>query len=110
MAESKNFDAAKLETKLLASNEKRNRLDNYKPGVAELTNCKEKLALSEKSITELEVDNDRLSQELDDLEQYTRRTNVRIYGIAESSEQNTDDLDINFFKTELDVDVRVVTW
>lgn len=44
------------------------------------------------------------------MEQYTRRTNVRIYGIAESSEQNTDDLDINFFKTELDVDVRVVTW
>ena len=30
--------------------------------------------------------------------------------LLKAQSKNTDDLDINFFKTELDVDVRVVTW
>ncbi|CAH3172439.1 unnamed protein product, partial [Porites lobata] len=50
-------------------------------------------------------DNYRLSQEVDDLEQYTRRTNVRIYGVAEQPEENTDNLAVDFFKSELNVDV-----
>ena len=49
---------------------------------------------------------------LDDLEQYTRRTNIRIYGIPESNVENADpreDTDIpptNFVKEELGVDLK----
>ena len=53
----------------------------------------------------MESHNYRLSQEVVDLEQYTRRTNVRIYGIAEQPEENTDNLAVDFFKSELKVDV-----
>ncbi|CAH3027372.1 unnamed protein product [Porites evermanni] len=49
----------------------------------ELTKLKNNLTLKDKAIAGLEDDNYRLSQEVDDLEQYTRRTNVRIYGVAE---------------------------
>ena len=61
--------------------------------------------LKDKAIAGLEDDNCRLSQEVDDLEQYTRRTNVRIYGVAEQPEENTDNLAVDFFKSELNVDV-----
>ena len=61
--------------------------------------------LKDKAIAGLEDDNYRLSQEVDDLEQYTRRTNVRIYGVAEQPEENTDNLAMGFFKSELNVDV-----
>ena len=48
--------------------------------------------------------NERILQQLDDLEQYPRRTNVRIYGIPESPDtENTDVLAIDFFKSELGV-------
>ena len=40
------------------------------------------------------------------MEQYTRRINVRIYGVAEPQpEENTDNLAVDFFKSELNVDV-----
>lgn len=39
------------------------------------------------------------------MEQYTRRPNVRIYGVAEQPEEITDNLAIDFFKSELNVDV-----
>ena len=39
------------------------------------------------------------------MEQYTRRTNVRIYRVAEQPEENTDNLAVDFFKSELNVDV-----
>ena len=72
----------------------------------ELTKLKNKLALKDKAIAGLEDDNYRPSQEVDDLEQYTRRTNVRIYGVAEQPEENTDNnLTVDFFKSELNVDV-----
>ena len=71
----------------------------------ELTKLKNNLALKDTAIAGLEDDNYRLSQEVDDLEQYTRRTNVRIYGIAEQPEENTDNLAVDFFKSELNVDV-----
>lgn len=41
----------------------------------------------------------------DDLEQYTRRQNVRISGIAEQDGEDTDDLIINFAKNALKVDL-----
>ncbi|XP_044167649.1 uncharacterized protein LOC122951682 isoform X3 [Acropora millepora] len=44
-----------------------------------------------------------ISQVLDDLEQYTGRTNVHIYGIAEQPDESTDNLAVDFFKCELNV-------
>ena len=39
------------------------------------------------------------------MEQYTRRNNVRIYGVAEQPEENSDNLAFDFFKSELNVDI-----
>ena len=56
--------------------------------------------------------NEALTCQLDDLEQYTRRTNIRIYGIPESNVENadpredTDNLAMNFVKEELGVDLK----
>ena len=95
LADSINFDAAGLETQLGSSEEKLNELINWNQAKIaklgeELTKLKNNLALKDKAIAGLEDDNYRLSQEVDDLEQYTRRTNVRIYGVAEQPEENTD--------------------
>ena len=49
------------------------------------------------------------NSKLDDLEKYTQRNNVRIYGLPESSNssepEDTDNLAINFFATELGVNI-----
>ena len=56
--------------------------------------------------------NEALDCRLDDLEQYTRRTNIRIYGIPESNVENggpredTDNLAMNFVKEELGVGLK----
>ena len=110
LADSINFDAAGLETQLGSLEKKLNELINSNQAKIaklneELTKLKNNLALKDTAIAGLEDDNYRLSQEADDLEQYTRRTNVRIYGIAEQPEENTDNLAVDFFKSELNVDV-----
>ena len=110
LADSINFDAAGLETQLGSSAKKLNELINSNQAKIakldeELTKLKNNLALKDKAIAGLEDDNYRLSQEVDDLEQYTRRTNVRIYGVAEQPEENTGNLAVDFFKSELNVDV-----
>ena len=59
---------------------------------------------TEDKIAKLECVNSQLLEQIDDLEQYTRRTNVRIFGIPEAAgdvRENTDDLAINFFANEL---------
>ena len=110
LADSINFDAAGLETQLGSSEKKLNELINSNQAKIakldeELTKLNNNVALKDKAIAGLEDDNYRLSQEVDDLEQYTRRTNVRIYGVAEQPEENTDNLAVDFFKSELNVDV-----
>ena len=92
LADSINFDAAGIGAQLSSSEEKLNELiDSNQSKIAkldeELTKLKNNQALKEKAIAGLEDDNYRLSQEVDDLEQYTRRTNVRIYGVAELPEE-----------------------
>ena len=82
-----------METQLGSSAKKLNELINSNQAKIakldeELTKLKNNLALKDKAIVGLEDDNYRLSQEVDDLEQYTRRTNVRIYGVAEQPEEN----------------------
>ena len=108
LADSINFDAAGLETQLGSLEKKLNELINSNQAKIaklneELTKLKNNLALKDTAIAGLEDDNYRLSQEVDDLEQYTRRTNVRIYGAAEQPEENTDNLAVDFFKSELNV-------
>ena len=110
LADSINFDASGFETQLGSSDKKLNELINANQAKIakldeELTKLKNNLSLKDKAIAGLEDDNYRLSQEVDDLEQYTRRTNVRIYGVAEQPEENTDNLAVDFFKSELNVDV-----
>ena len=110
LADSINFDAAGLETQLGSSEKKLNELINSNQAKIakldeELTKLKNNLALKDKAIVGLEDDNYRLSQEVDDLEQYTRRINVRIYGVPEQPEENTDNLAMGFFKSEFNVDV-----
>ena len=67
----------------------------------------------ESILEELKVSNETLTGQLDDLEQYTRRTNIRIYGIPESnvestdSREDTDILSLNFVKEELGVDLKL---
>ena len=64
----------------------------------------------ETKLAELKDLNEALTCQLDDLEQYTRRTNIWIYGIHESNVENadpredTDNLAMNFVKEELGVD------
>ena len=110
LADSINFDAAGSETQLGSSEKKINELINSNQAKTtkldeELTKLKNNLTLKDKAIAGLEDDNYRLSQEVDDLEQYTRKTNVRIYGVAEQPEENTDNLAVHFFKSELNVHV-----
>ncbi|CAH3139220.1 unnamed protein product [Porites lobata] len=105
-----NFDAAGSETQLGSSGKKINELINSNQAKTikldeELTKLKNNLTLKDKAIAGLEDDNYRLSQEVDDLEQYTRRNNVRIYGVAEQPEENSDNLAFDFFKSELNVDI-----
>ena len=110
LADSINFDAAGSETQLGSSEKKINELINSNQAKTtkldeELTKLKNNLTLKDKAIAGLEDDNYRLSQEVDDLEQYTRRNNVRIYGVAEQPEENSDNLAFDFFKSELNVDI-----
>ena len=110
LADSINFDAAGLETQLGSSEKKLNELINSNQAKIakldeELTKLNNNVALKDKAIAGLEDDNYRLSQEVDDLEQYTRRNNVRIYGVAEQPEENSDNLAFDFFKSELNVDI-----
>ena len=56
---------------------------------------------------QLQDDKQDQLDKMDDLEQYTRRTNLRIYGIPEAGEQpeDTDQLTIDFAKSELGVEI-----
>lgn len=45
----------------------------------------------------------------DDLEQYQRRNNLRVFGINETNDEDTDKLLINMFMEKLDVDIPVWT-
>lgn len=70
-------------------------LDPFKSTVDDL---QERLKASNERYTELESKHD-------DLEQYTRRQNIRISGFPEQEGENTDDIVVNFAKTALKLDV-----
>ena len=47
-----------------------------------------------------------LEEHCDHLEQYTRRTNIRIFGIPENTRENTDDLVKSFCKDHLNIELK----
>ena len=57
----------------------------------------------EKKVAHLEKENKRLDSELDTNQMYSRRNNLIIHGIAETRDENTDALVINFLKSELNL-------
>lgn len=63
-----------------------------------IENLTEQLKKSEQRCIDLESKND-------DLEQYTRRQNLRISGIPENAGENTDDLVLDFFTKTMKVEV-----
>lgn len=48
-----------------------------------------------------------VNNKLDALEQYSRRNNVRIFGIRESANESTDDIVLNLFKSKLNLSLNV---
>lgn len=71
-------------------------------------NLKDTVKSSQEIIAGLEEANSLLREQLDDLEQYTRRTNIRIFGIPEPTGTDPEDTDkkaIDFFTKELGITV-----
>ncbi|KAI4465362.1 l1 transposable element-related [Holotrichia oblita] len=56
-----------------------------------------------KKLTELEAENKTLSTKIDDIEQYSRRSNIRIVGLPEEVSQNTMDKVLTFCSEKLDL-------
>ena len=74
----------------------------------EVGNLQETTKSSQETIAGLEEANAMLLEQLDDLEQYTRRTNIRIFGIHEptgTDHENTDAKAIDFFANQLGITV-----
>ncbi|CAB4023272.1 Hypothetical predicted protein [Paramuricea clavata] len=59
-------------------------------------------------LMELKNEVNMLKNENDNLEQYTRRCNIRIYGIPEAPTESTDDIVISFLQKELGVTISEV--
>lgn len=55
--------------------------------------------------SELKESSNSCAKKADDLEQYTRRNNIRIFGLPESDSENIDDVVINLFNEKLNVNI-----
>ena len=72
----------------------------------EVGNLQKTTKSSQETIAGLEESNAMLRDQLDDLEQYTRRTNIRIFGIPEPTGTDPEDTDakaIEFFANQLSI-------
>lgn len=73
-----------------------------------IRNLETRLSETESRVSSLENENCLLKNMLDKQEQYSRRNNLRIYGVPlESNQENTDDLVVKLFSEKLGVDVSV---
>ncbi len=68
--------------------------------------CEESTQRQAKTVAELNRKVQEKNNELDELRQYTRRNNMRIFGIPESMPENTDSLVLNLAK-KLHIEVSV---
>lgn len=73
-----------------------------------------KLQEMQQKLTAIELQNGQLLKETeslrrdnDMLQQYTRRNNLRIYGIPEKQNENTDAIVINLLKEKLNIDLGI---
>lgn len=85
--------------------------DSFKSSLSEslgfdVNQLEEKINNCDKNLKEFRETHEQLESQIDDLEQYTRRVNLRIYGVAESEGENTDDLCVKFCSEELDLVLR----
>ena len=85
----------------------------YESVVFEFKDLEEKVKSHQQEMAELENNIDDLiakQKELqalnDDIEQYTRRTNIRIFGILENKHEKTDELVKQFCKDELNIELK----
>ena len=58
------------------------------------------------SMTRLEQENQLLKKKLDDVEQYTRRNNVRVFGIPEEENENVENSVLKVFQEKMGVAVQ----
>lgn len=72
-----------------------------------LDKYEEKVAKLEDELTKAKSDIILLQKKADEQEQYSRRSNIRIFGIEEDKEENTDDIIINLVNKQLKVDMNV---
>lgn len=64
----------------------------HKKFEAEFSAMKEKVAVLEAKLASSETQRDAVMIKMDKLEQYSRRNNIRIFGVAETVGENTDDI------------------
>ena len=94
LSESLTFDAKQMEDKVKAQEKE---TANLTSTIVQLEAQMNDLVTKQKSLEALN----------DQLEQYTRRTNIRIFGIPETKKQEkTDELVKQFCKNELDVELK----
>ena len=72
----------------------------------DIKSFEEKLKDKANKMADLEEKNKLLQDKLEQLEQYTRRTNIRIFGIPENKDEDTDQLVREFCKKELNLDLK----
>ena len=73
----------------------------------DIKSFEEKLKDNENKMADLEEKNKLLQDKLEQLEQYTRRTNIRIFGSPETNiEEDTDQVVREFCKNELNLDLK----
>lgn len=84
---------------------------NLKETFQEINN---KFAVYEEQIKDLENKNNELCKQnhllggqLDNLHQYSRRNNIRIFGLPRNNEADTDQIVIHFLKDRLNLDVDI---
>lgn len=73
-----------------------------KPILDQVSELKTQVAKLQETVGTLNID---VQDRTDELEQYQRRNNLRVFGIPEENGENTDELVIKLFKDKLEVDV-----
>ena len=83
---------------------------------AEILNLQNELKGSKNQIQQLKIESQKLKQavnlntfELDDLQQHTRRENVRVHGIPESTDKKDDD-ETHIKKLAEELNIKLESW
>ena len=66
-----------------------------------------KLSETDKEISDLKHENQELREELDELQQYSRKPSIRVYGIPESEDEDTDQLLLQLFNERMQLEPPV---